>query len=115
MLWNHEPLATLEDGYDVVTRAAEQEGKRLDDARLVLGDQHTRHGLSPRACGTAAGGSGHACRSGGDGTGGEEVVAMSQQPAPSIETSNRIFTIPNVISFIRLLGVPLFLYLLLFT
>ncbi|GLW27913.1 CDP-alcohol phosphatidyltransferase family protein [Actinoplanes regularis] len=38
---------------------------------------------------------------------------MSQQPAPSIETSNRIFTIPNVISFIRLLGVPLFLYLLL--
>jgi cardiolipin synthase len=35
------------------------------------------------------------------------------QPAPSIETSNRIFTIPNVISFIRLLGVPLFLYLLL--
>ncbi|GIF14109.1 CDP-alcohol phosphatidyltransferase family protein [Actinoplanes teichomyceticus] len=38
---------------------------------------------------------------------------MSQHPAPSIETSNRIFTIPNVISFIRLLGVPLFLYLLL--
>ncbi|KUL37654.1 CDP-alcohol phosphatidyltransferase family protein [Actinoplanes awajinensis] len=38
---------------------------------------------------------------------------MSQQPAPSIETSNRIFTIPNVISFFRLLGVPLFLYLLL--
>ncbi|WP_436530520.1 CDP-alcohol phosphatidyltransferase family protein [Actinoplanes sp. HUAS TT8] len=38
---------------------------------------------------------------------------MSQQPAPSIETSDRIFTIPNVISFIRLLGVPLFLYLLL--
>lgn len=26
------------------------------------------------------------------------------QPAPSIETSNRIFTIPNVISFIRLLA-----------
>ncbi|MBO3738939.1 CDP-alcohol phosphatidyltransferase family protein [Actinoplanes flavus] len=38
---------------------------------------------------------------------------MSQQPAPSIETSNRIWTLPNVISFIRLLGVPLFLYLLL--
>lgn len=38
---------------------------------------------------------------------------MSQQPASSIETSDRIFTIPNVISFIRLLGVPLFLYLLL--
>lgn len=38
---------------------------------------------------------------------------MSQQPAPSIETSDRIFTIPNVISFFRLLGVPLFLYLLL--
>jgi cardiolipin synthase (CMP-forming) len=38
---------------------------------------------------------------------------MSQQPAPSIAASNRIWTIPNVISFIRLLGVPLFLYLLL--
>jgi cardiolipin synthase len=36
------------------------------------------------------------------------------QPAPSIAgPSNRIWTIPNVISFIRLLGVPLFLYLLL--
>ncbi|MEU4427476.1 CDP-alcohol phosphatidyltransferase family protein [Actinoplanes sp. NPDC024001] len=40
---------------------------------------------------------------------------MSQQPAPSIETSNRIWTVPNVISFVRLLGVPLFLYLLLVT
>ncbi|WP_250035070.1 CDP-alcohol phosphatidyltransferase family protein [Paractinoplanes maris] len=39
---------------------------------------------------------------------------MSQQPAPSLSApSNRIWTIPNVISFIRLLGVPLFLYLLL--
>ena len=38
---------------------------------------------------------------------------MSQQPAPSVAVSNRIWTIPNVISFIRLLGVPLFLYLLL--
>jgi cardiolipin synthase len=38
---------------------------------------------------------------------------MSQQPAPSITASNRIWTIPNVISFARLLGVPLFLYLLL--
>ncbi|MCM4080172.1 CDP-alcohol phosphatidyltransferase family protein [Paractinoplanes hotanensis] len=40
---------------------------------------------------------------------------MSQQPAPSTVSapSNRIWTIPNVISFIRLLGVPLFLYLLL--
>lgn len=38
---------------------------------------------------------------------------MSQQPAPSIESSNRIWTLPNVISFVRLLGVPLFLYLLL--
>jgi cardiolipin synthase len=38
---------------------------------------------------------------------------MSQHPAPSIESSNRIWTLPNVISFIRLLGVPLFLYLLL--
>ena len=31
------------------------------------------------------------------------------QPVPS----NRILTIPNVLSFLRLLGVPLFLYLLL--
>jgi cardiolipin synthase len=38
---------------------------------------------------------------------------MSQQPAPSIVASDRIWTIPNVISFVRLLGVPLFLYLLL--
>ncbi|WP_250003798.1 CDP-alcohol phosphatidyltransferase family protein [Actinoplanes sp. M2I2] len=39
---------------------------------------------------------------------------MSQHPAPSIAApSDRIWTIPNVISFIRLLGVPLFLYLLL--
>jgi cardiolipin synthase len=41
---------------------------------------------------------------------------MSQQPASaaSVTTpSNRIWTVPNVISFIRLLGVPLFLYLLL--
>jgi cardiolipin synthase len=38
---------------------------------------------------------------------------MSQQPAPSIVASNRIWTIPNLISFARLLGVPLFLYLLL--
>ncbi len=39
---------------------------------------------------------------------------MSQQPARApITTSNRIWTIPNVISFVRLLGVPLFLYLLL--
>jgi cardiolipin synthase (CMP-forming) len=38
---------------------------------------------------------------------------MSQQPAPSIAASDRIWTIPNLISFVRLLGVPLFLYLLL--
>lgn len=39
---------------------------------------------------------------------------MSQQPAhAAVGTSNRIWTIPNVISFFRLLGVPLFLYLLL--
>ncbi|HWS37847.1 MAG TPA: CDP-alcohol phosphatidyltransferase family protein [Actinoplanes sp.] len=38
---------------------------------------------------------------------------MSQQPAPSIESSNRIWTLPNAISFVRLLGVPLFLWLLL--
>ncbi|GAA3352003.1 CDP-alcohol phosphatidyltransferase family protein [Amorphoplanes nipponensis] len=50
---------------------------------------------------------------------------MSQQPAQvtpgsptpgaaaPIAASDRIWTIPNVISFVRLLGVPLFLYLLL--
>jgi cardiolipin synthase len=38
---------------------------------------------------------------------------MSQQSAPPFAASDRIWTIPNVISFIRLLGVPLFLYLLL--
>ncbi|MEV6597910.1 CDP-alcohol phosphatidyltransferase family protein [Actinoplanes sp. NPDC051346] len=37
---------------------------------------------------------------------------MSQHAAP-ITASNRIWTIPNMISFVRLLGVPLFLYLLL--
>jgi cardiolipin synthase len=41
---------------------------------------------------------------------------MSPQPAPApITISNRIWTIPNIISFVRLLGVPLFLYLLLGT
>jgi cardiolipin synthase len=39
---------------------------------------------------------------------------MSQQPARApITTSDRIWTIPNIISFFRLLGVPLFLWLLL--
>jgi cardiolipin synthase len=40
---------------------------------------------------------------------------MSQQPAPvaSAVVSNRIWTVPNLISFVRLLGVPLFLYLML--
>jgi cardiolipin synthase len=40
---------------------------------------------------------------------------MSQQPAPvaPVMAANRIWTVPNVISFVRLLGVPLFLYLLL--
>jgi cardiolipin synthase len=41
---------------------------------------------------------------------------MSQQPAPAASVtiaSNRIWTVPNVISFVRLLGVPLFLILLL--
>jgi cardiolipin synthase len=39
---------------------------------------------------------------------------MSQQPARApVTTSDRIWTVPNVISFVRLLGVPLFLYLLL--
>lgn len=39
---------------------------------------------------------------------------MSQPSAPApITVSNRIWTIPNVISFARLLGVPIFLYLLL--
>ena len=37
---------------------------------------------------------------------------MSQQAAP-VTATNRIWTVPNVISFVRLLGVPLFLYLLL--
>ncbi|GGQ60715.1 CDP-alcohol phosphatidyltransferase family protein [Couchioplanes azureus] len=37
---------------------------------------------------------------------------MSQHAAP-VAASNRIWTLPNVISFVRLLGVPLFLYLLL--
>lgn len=40
---------------------------------------------------------------------------MSPQPAPAGPgaSANRIWTVPNVISFIRLLGVPLFLFLLL--
>lgn len=40
---------------------------------------------------------------------------MSQQSAPVAAgvVSRRIWTIPNLISFVRLLGVPLFLYLLL--
>src|SRR5687767_3896563 len=44
-----------------------------------------------------------------------EGVAMSQQPAPALPGygAGRIWTVPNVISFLRLLGVPLFLYLLL--
>jgi cardiolipin synthase len=48
-------------------------------------------------------------------TAGGEEVAMSQQPAPVAPAvvSNRIWTIPNLISFVRLLGVPLFLYLML--
>ena len=39
---------------------------------------------------------------------------MSQPPAPAapIPTSNRIWTVPNIISLIRLMGVPLFLYFL---
>ncbi|WP_306207647.1 CDP-alcohol phosphatidyltransferase family protein [Actinoplanes sp. RD1] len=37
---------------------------------------------------------------------------MTQHAAP-VQAANRIWTIPNVISFVRLLGVPLFLYLLL--
>jgi cardiolipin synthase len=41
---------------------------------------------------------------------------MSQQPAlpdDATRSSDRIWTIPNMISFARLIGVPLFLYLLL--
>jgi cardiolipin synthase len=40
---------------------------------------------------------------------------VSQQPAPvpASVVSRRIWTVPNLISFVRLLGVPLFLYLLL--
>ena len=39
---------------------------------------------------------------------------MSQPPAPvaPITASNRIWTVPNVISLVRLMGVPLFLYFL---
>ena len=38
---------------------------------------------------------------------------MSQPPAPApTPTSNRIWTVPNVISLVRLMGVPLFLYFL---
>jgi cardiolipin synthase (CMP-forming) len=37
---------------------------------------------------------------------------VTQHAAP-VQVANRIWTIPNVISFVRLLGVPLFLYLLL--
>ena len=39
---------------------------------------------------------------------------MSQPSAPApVAASDRIWTVPNMISFVRLLGVPLFLYLLL--
>jgi cardiolipin synthase len=38
--------------------------------------------------------------------------ALAARPAPPV-ASNRILTVPNLLSFIRLLGVPLFLYLLL--
>lgn len=33
-------------------------------------------------------------------------------PPPAPQVSNRILTVPNLLSFLRLLGVPLFLYLL---
>ena len=42
---------------------------------------------------------------------GSTPVTAPNGPAPG--TSNRIWTIPNIISMIRLLGVPIFLYLLL--
>jgi cardiolipin synthase len=41
------------------------------------------------------------------------VTPSTSAPAPPLAATDRIWTIPNVISFIRLLGVPLFLYLLL--
>ncbi len=44
--------------------------------------------------------------------GARRPPSLPSQPAPPV-ASNRIATIPNLLSFIRLLGVPLFLYLLL--
>lgn len=38
---------------------------------------------------------------------------MTNEPASPPRSTNRIWTIPNLLSFLRLLGVPLFLYLLL--
>ncbi|AGZ42484.1 CDP-alcohol phosphatidyltransferase family protein [Actinoplanes friuliensis] len=43
----------------------------------------------------------------------QQPAQVTPAPAAPVRASDRIWTIPNVISFIRLLGVPLFLYLLL--
>ncbi|MEU7905532.1 CDP-alcohol phosphatidyltransferase family protein [Actinoplanes sp. NPDC049118] len=43
----------------------------------------------------------------------QQPARVTPVPAAPIAASDRIWTIPNVISFVRLLGVPLFLYLLL--
>ena len=43
----------------------------------------------------------------------QQPAQVTPAPAPIATASDRIWTIPNVISFVRLLGVPLFLYLLL--
>jgi cardiolipin synthase len=39
------------------------------------------------------------------------VDAAPQQPAPGTRDTDRVLTIPNMISFARLLGVPIFLWL----
>ncbi|HKD97296.1 MAG TPA: CDP-alcohol phosphatidyltransferase family protein [Micromonosporaceae bacterium] len=39
------------------------------------------------------------------------MAAVPQQPAPGTRDTDRVLTIPNMISFARLLGVPVFLYL----
>lgn len=49
-------------------------------------------------------------RPGGDGS---TSVQVSTDKPVGAAASGRVFTVPNIISFVRLLGVPLFLYLLL--
>jgi cardiolipin synthase (CMP-forming) len=47
------------------------------------------------------------------GRGARTTPAQNNQPTAARAASGRIFTVPNLISFARLLGVPLFLFLLL--